>query len=80
MVAELTRCGIRAVEHEDGFEIFPGTVRPARSQTYDDHRMAMSFSLLGLRSSGIEIVDPGCVSKTFPTFFEVLESIRPEKP
>ena len=80
VVAELTRCGIRAVEHEDGFEIFPGTVRPARIQTYDDHRMAMSFSLLGLRSSGIEIVDPGCVSKTFPTFFEVLESIRPEKP
>lgn len=80
VVAELARCGIRADEHEDGFEIFPGPVRPATIQTYDDHRMAMSFSLLGLRSSGIEIADPGCVSKTFPTFFEVLESIRPEKP
>lgn len=79
VVTELNRCGVRAIEHEDGFEIFPGPVSPATIRTYDDHRMAMSFSLLGLRSSGIEIADPGCVSKTFPTFFEVLESLRPEK-
>jgi 3-phosphoshikimate 1-carboxyvinyltransferase len=78
VVAELRRCGVRAIEHEDGFEIFPGSVRPTRIETYDDHRMAMSFSLLGLRSSGIEIADPGCVSKTFPGFFGVLESLRPE--
>lgn len=79
VVTELGRCGIRAVEHEDGFEVFPGPVRPAVVRTYDDHRMAMSFSLLGLRSEGIEIADPGCVSKTFPEFFDVLESLRPEQ-
>ena len=63
---------------DDGFRISPAPIRPAVVHTYDDHRMAMSFSLLGLRSRGIEIADPSCVSKTFPTFFEVLESIRPE--
>jgi 3-phosphoshikimate 1-carboxyvinyltransferase len=80
VVAELGRCGVRAIEHDDGFEIFPGPVQPATIETYDDHRMAMSFSLLGLRSFGIEIADPGCVSKTFPGFFGVLESLRPEHP
>jgi 3-phosphoshikimate 1-carboxyvinyltransferase len=74
------RCGVRAIEYDDGFEIVPGPVQPATIETYDDHRMAMSFSLLGLRSSGIEIADPGCVSKTFPGFFGVLESLRPEHP
>jgi len=80
VVAELGRCGVRAIEYDDGFEIVPGPVQPATIETYDDHRMAMSFSLLGLRSSGIEIADPGCVSKTFPGFFGVLESLRPEHP
>ena len=46
--------------------------------TYDDHRMAMSFALLGLRVPGIEIADPGCVAKTFPDYFEVLEGLRAE--
>lgn len=78
VVAELRRCGIEAVEEPDGFLVHPGRIHPAVVQTYDDHRMAMSFSLLGLRSAGIEIADPTCVTKTFPTFFEVLESVRPE--
>lgn len=77
VVAELNRCGVRAEEHADGFTIYPGPVQPSIVQTYRDHRMAMSFSLLGLRSPGIEIADPGCVAKTFPKFFEVFESIRP---
>ena len=78
VVAELRRCGVGAQETPDGFEIIPAPVHPAVIRTYDDHRMAMSFSLLGLRSQGIEIADPSCVSKTFPTYFEVLESLRPE--
>ena len=78
VVTELERCGVRAMAEDDGFRISPAPIRPAVVHTYDDHRMAMSFSLLGLRSRGIEIADPSCVSKTFPTFFEVLESIRPE--
>jgi 3-phosphoshikimate 1-carboxyvinyltransferase len=77
VVAELNRCGIRADEHSDGFTVYPGTVQPAVIQTYRDHRMAMAFSLLGLRAEGIQIADPGCVAKTFPDFFEVLESMRP---
>ena len=49
-------------------------------ETYDDHRMAMSFAVLGLVTPGIEILDPGCVSKTFPDFFETLERLRYESP
>jgi 3-phosphoshikimate 1-carboxyvinyltransferase len=78
VVTEMTRCGVGAVETVDGFEIQPAPVIPSVVRTYDDHRMAMSFALLGLRSSGIEIAEPGCVAKTFPGFFDVLESIRPE--
>lgn len=77
VVAELIRCGVRAEEHPDGFTIYPGPVHPAIVQTYRDHRMAMSFSLLGLRSPGIGIADPGCVAKTFPSYFSMFESMRP---
>ena len=45
-------------------------------QTYDDHRMAMSLALIGLRAPGIEIEDPGCVAKTYPGFFADLEQLR----
>jgi 3-phosphoshikimate 1-carboxyvinyltransferase len=77
VVAELGRLGITAHEHDDGFTVEPGTPRPGVVRTYDDHRMAMSFALLGLVSPGIEIADPGCVAKTFPEYFAVLESLRP---
>ena len=80
VVSELRRCGVNAIELEDGFEIHPGEMHSAVFQTYDDHRMAMSFALIGLGSEGIQIADPSCVSKTFPDFFDVLESIRPELP
>ncbi len=76
VVRELSRAGIRAEEEADGFVVHPGTPQPAQISTYDDHRMAMSFALLGLRSEGIAITDPGCVSKTFPHYFDVLESLR----
>ena len=76
VVTELRRAGIRADEHRDGFTVHPGTPRPARIETYDDHRMAMSFALLGLRAPGIEIADPACVGKTFPRFWDVLATLR----
>jgi 3-phosphoshikimate 1-carboxyvinyltransferase len=69
VVTELRRAGIDAVEDEDGFTVHPGVPRPTRFATYEDHRMAMSLSLLGLRAPGIEIADPGCVAKTYPDFF-----------
>jgi 3-phosphoshikimate 1-carboxyvinyltransferase len=76
VVNELRRMGISAVEYEDGFEIEPSTPRPAEIETYDDHRMAMSFALIGLRANGITIKHPECVSKTFPDYFQRLEALR----
>jgi 3-phosphoshikimate 1-carboxyvinyltransferase len=80
VVTELRRAGIRADEMADGFVVDPGPVRPARIETYDDHRMAMSFALLGLRSPGIEIADPGCVAKTFPGYWRMLDELRARDP
>jgi 3-phosphoshikimate 1-carboxyvinyltransferase len=76
VVTELRRCGIEAHEEDDGFVVVPGRPTAAVVQTYDDHRMAMSFALLGLVEPGIAIADPGCVAKTFPHYFEVLEALR----
>ncbi|MEL7155209.1 MAG: 3-phosphoshikimate 1-carboxyvinyltransferase, partial [Actinomycetota bacterium] len=76
VVTQLQRLGIEASIDADGFTIKPGAAQPAVVETYDDHRMAMSFALLGLRHPGIAIGDPGCVSKTFPRFFDVLDRLR----
>jgi 3-phosphoshikimate 1-carboxyvinyltransferase len=73
---EIRRVGSDATIEGDDLLVFPGTVIPARVETYDDHRMAMSFALAGLVAEGIEILDPGCVSKTWPSYFDMLESIR----
>jgi 3-phosphoshikimate 1-carboxyvinyltransferase len=76
VVTELVRMGIDAEEEADGFIVRPGMPRPADVHTYDDHRMAMSFAITGLMARGIRILDPGCVSKTFPNFFDVLAALR----
>jgi 3-phosphoshikimate 1-carboxyvinyltransferase len=76
IVGELRRAGIEASEEDDGFVIVPGGVEPVRFETHDDHRMAMSLALLGLRVAGIELADPGCVAKTYPAFFEDLAMLR----
>jgi len=74
---ELARLGVTVEEHEDGMTVYPcNDFHPATIQTYNDHRMAMAFSLIGLRVPGITIENPGCVSKTFPNYFEVLETLR----
>ncbi len=75
VVTELGRLGIAARETDDGFVVEPGTPRPARVATYDDHRMAMSFALVGLRVPGVEIEDPDCVAKTFPGFWAALDGL-----
>ena len=54
----------------------PLAAEPATFDTYDDHRMAMAFSLVGLVVNGVEISDPGCVAKTFPGFFQALDQLR----
>ena len=76
VVTELRRCGIEAEERQDGLVIAPGQPHAARIETYDDHRIAMAFALVGLRVPGIVIADPGCVAKTFPRYFEALDSLR----
>jgi 3-phosphoshikimate 1-carboxyvinyltransferase len=75
IVGELRRAGIEASEEEDGFLIMPGVVKPVRFETHDDHRMAMSLALLGLRIRGVELANPGCVAKTYPAFFEDLAGL-----
>ena len=75
---ELARMGIRCEEGEDSITIWPGSPKPATIQTYDDHRMAMGFSLVGLRAEGIVIHDPMCCRKTFEKYFEVLDEVIEE--
>jgi 3-phosphoshikimate 1-carboxyvinyltransferase len=71
LARELTRLGAAVQTHDDGLTIKPpDKVLPAAVDTYDDHRMAMSFAIAALAADGIAINDPGCVSKTFPDFFE----------
>jgi len=73
---ELARMGVSVEEHEDGMTIYPcEKFHPATIKTYNDHRMAMAFSLIGLRFDGVTIENPSCVSKTFPDYFEVLNSL-----
>lgn len=76
VVNELQRLGVDAIEEDDGFLINPGPITPAEVQTYHDHRMAMSFALIGLRVPGITIANPSCVNKTFPTYWETLNTLR----
>lgn len=74
--AELRRLGQDVEEFPDGLRIIPRPVTPAVVQTYDDHRMAMAFALVGLRVPGIAIADPGCTAKTFPDYWQRLERLR----
>ncbi len=71
-VRELVRLGIDATEEPDGFRIVGGDVDGGVVATYDDHRMAMAFTVLGLVKGGISIEHPDCVAKTFPDFFSTI--------
>ncbi len=73
---ELGRLGVAVREHRDALEIHPSAPHGGEVETYNDHRMAMSFALIGLRVPGIRIRNPACVRKTFPDYFERLEMMR----
>ena len=77
LVAELRRMGIEAEELADGIRIQGGEPHGADIETYADHRMAMSFAILGARVPGMRIGTPECVSKSYPTFFEELQVLLP---
>ena len=72
---ELTRLGASVEAGEDFIIIEPGTHRPAEVETYDDHRMAMSFAVAGLGIPGVKIKNPRCVDKSFPDFFERFQEL-----
>jgi len=72
---ELSRLGADVESGKDFIKIRPGAYIPTDIETYDDHRMAMSFALVGLKVPGIRVKNPNCVEKSFPGFFEQLEKI-----
>lgn len=82
VVTELQKFGVRVDEFEDGMTIYPlSSLAPGaipasvEIETYRDHRMAMSFALVGLRLPGVVILDPNCTAKTYPNFFEDLKNV-----
>lgn len=75
LAAELRKLGADVTEREDGLSIRPGTLRSATIDTYDDHRMAMSFALAGLKVAGVRINNPGCTEKTYPAYFADLAAL-----
>jgi 3-phosphoshikimate 1-carboxyvinyltransferase len=75
--AELTKCGAKVTEEGDTLTVHPSALHGAEIETYDDHRMAMCFAILGLKVPGIKIKNPACVKKTFPNFFQKLATPPP---
>ena len=73
IVKNLAQMGIASIEQGNNIFILPGTPSASQVETYEDHRVAMAFSLIGTVIDGIEIKDPSCTSKTFENYFEVLE-------
>jgi 3-phosphoshikimate 1-carboxyvinyltransferase len=74
---ELTKCGAKVVEEGDTLTVYPSQLHGAEIETYNDHRMAMCFAILGLKVPGIKIMNPACVKKTFPNFFQKLAAPPP---
>ena len=70
---ELQKLGIQVEEYQDGLKVYPGTPAGTTLHSYDDHRVAMSLSLIGTKVPGVIIEDPGCVSKTCPNYYELLK-------
>ncbi|MGV3756240.1 MAG: 3-phosphoshikimate 1-carboxyvinyltransferase [Verrucomicrobiota bacterium] len=69
---ELTKCGAKVIEEGDTLTVYPSQLLGAEIETYNDHRMAMCFAVVGLRVPGIKLRNPSCVKKTFPNFFQKL--------
>jgi len=75
LATELKRLGQKVREYPDGLMITPSKIKSAQIETYDDHRMAMSFAITGLVAPGIVIANPDCTAKTYPRFFEDLAAL-----
>jgi 3-phosphoshikimate 1-carboxyvinyltransferase len=79
-VTELRRIGIQVEHGDDWLRVQPGPVRAATIECYRDHRMAMSFAVLGACVGGIAIADPACTAKTYPGFWDDLAALYPQRP
>ena len=75
VVSQLNKMGIKADQGETWLSVKGGKPGGALIETFNDHRIAMAFSVAGLRVQGMEIENPGCVAKSFPSFWEVFENI-----
>lgn len=75
IATELNRLSVRCEEETEAVTIYPGTPKGAVIETYEDHRVAMAFSLIGLRTEGVWIDNPGCCGKTFENYFEILDRL-----
>lgn len=75
LARELRRLGVPVDETSDALVVYPSRIRAGTVDTYSDHRMAMSFGLIGLRVPGIRIRDPGCVNKSFPGYFQAIQAL-----
>lgn len=76
--SEIKKLNGNIIEYQDGFKIIPKSLSEYKGcdiETYDDHRIAMSFTIAGLKISHINILNPQCVSKTFPAFYNEIEKI-----
>ncbi len=75
VATELRKLGAVVEQRGDGLTIRPANLQPANIETYNDHRMAMSFAVAGLRIPGVRIENPKCVDKTYPAFFDDLSAL-----
>jgi 3-phosphoshikimate 1-carboxyvinyltransferase len=75
MTTELRKLGVEVEEHPDGWTITPRPMHGAELETYNDHRIAMSLALIGLKVPGVVIKNPACVAKTYPGFWEDFEKL-----
>lgn len=75
LARELRKLGAQVDEWEDGLRVHPAPLHAATLETYNDHRMAMSFSLAGLRVPNVVILNPGCTAKTYPGYFDDLAQL-----
>jgi 3-phosphoshikimate 1-carboxyvinyltransferase len=76
LAIELRKLGAEVEERADGLTITPRPLKGCAVDTYNDHRMAMSLALVGLKVPGVVIRNPGCVAKTYPGFWQDLERLR----
>ena len=75
LATELAKLGAAVTESADSLEIIPGQLTGATIGTYNDHRMAMSFAIAGLRIPDVILENPGCCEKTYPDFFSDLQRV-----